>query len=149
MQHNEGEFDPCILKRIPAVCPEFRPQNCATEQAQQCKTRTGNTLVQPYGALETLQDNLVSAPLHALARSNEHLILDTEACNKEVGCLLMQEYLDGTELPLRDWSRPLSTAEQNFDTLHQEGLAVFCPVWLLHPYFGSHKANIRTDNHAI
>lgn len=60
--------------------------------------RTFASLTQEeHDALETLQDNLISAPVLALTRSKGHSTLGMEACDNQMGCVWMQEQPGGDE----------------------------------------------------
>lgn len=74
--------------------------------------------------------------------------MDTDARDRQVGCLLLQKQKDCTDQPIGYWSLRLSKPEKNLDTTHQECLAVVCAVLLLRPYFEGAKFVIRT-NHAL
>ena len=65
-------------------------------------------------AFETLKEKLVKPPILTLPKANRPLILDTDACDLQLGCVLLQQQEDSkTWLPLGFWSRTLSSAEKN------------------------------------
>ena len=82
----------------------------------------------------------------ALPRRDGHLTLDTDACARQLGCVLLQTQPDGTDRPLGYWSRSLSSAERNYDTTERECLAVVWSVLLLRPYLVGTRFTVRTDH---
>lgn len=76
--------------------------------------RTFDTLTwEEHGALATLPDKLVSTPVLALSHYKGHLTLFTDVCDKQEGCVLMQEQLNWTKNPLSYWSRMLKRLSRN------------------------------------
>ena len=101
-------------------------------------------------AFETLKDKLVKPPILTLPKANRPLILDTDACDHQLGCVLLQKQEDAkTWLPLGFWSRTLSSAEKNYDTTNKECLAVVWAVLSLRPYLEGTRFLIRTDHDAL
>lgn len=74
-------------------------------------------------ALVRCHDELVLALVITLPRSKGHLTTNTDACDKQGGCVLMQEQLEGTKTQLSYGSRTLNAAGQNYGTTHRKGLA--------------------------
>lgn len=52
--------------------------------------------------------------------------LDSDACEHQVGCGLLQEQPNGNKIPFRYWSRTLTTAERYCSTIEKE---FFAAVW--------------------
>ena len=97
-------------------------------------------------AFAELKERLTSPPVLALPRRDGHLTLDTDACARQLGCVLLQTQPDGTDRPLGYWSRSLSSAERNYDTTERECLAVVWSVLLLRPYLEHARFTVRTDH---
>lgn len=83
--------------------------------------------------MKSLKDALISPPVLALPGSAGHLILDTEACNVQVGCVLQQEQPDKVIQTIGYWSRSLTDAKRQYDTTQRECLAIVCAAHLLRP----------------
>ncbi|CDF40036.1 retrotransposon protein [Chondrus crispus] len=64
-----------------------------------------------FGLLKTA---VISPPILKLPRSNLPISVDTDACERQVGCALFQTYPDGTRHPAGFWSRSLIPAENNY-----------------------------------
>lgn len=129
----------------------IRPAKVPTQQkAKKCEARTLDTLTQDdHDALDTLQDNLVSAPVVVLPHSNGQLTLYTDASDKYIDCMFMQEHQDRMRKPLSNWSRMLNEAEKNYNTTHREFLVVVLALFLLCPYLERRKPTIYMDHDAL
>ena len=101
-------------------------------------------------AFETLKDKLVNPPILTLPKANRPLILDTDACDHQLGSVLLQQQENlQTWLSLGFWSRTLSSPEKNYDTKNKECLAVVWAVLSLRPYLEGTTFLIRTDQDAL
>lgn len=76
-------------------------------------------------ALERLQQRLLSWMIIASPRPNRRHTLDTSKCDKQVGCILLQEQPRGPANPISYCSRPLNKAEQTYETI-QSGFLLSC-----------------------
>ena len=63
-------------------------------------------------AYEILKKCLISPPILKLPKKGLPYSIDTDACNYQVGVVLLQTYPDGTRHPLGYWSRTLNPAEK-------------------------------------
>lgn len=61
-------------------------------------------------------------------------MLDTDACDKQVGCVPLQEQPEGPVKPVGYCSKSLNKAEQACDTAQRECFAVVWAVLILKPY---------------
>lgn len=77
------------------------------------------------------------------------LTLEIEACDKQFDCVVMQDHPDRAEEPLWYWSRALNAAEENYDTIHREYLAVIRAPPFLWPYLEEQSFTTRTDHDAL
>ena len=100
-------------------------------------------------AFETLKEALTSPLILALPRAGFPYILDTDACDVHVGCVLQQEQPEGKPRPVGFWSRSLSQAECNYDTTNKACLAIVWAVLILRPYLEGARFLIRTDHDAL
>ena len=73
---------------------------------------------------ETINKALVSPLILALHRAGFQYILDTDACDVQVGCFLQQEQPGGKPKPFGLWSLSLSQTDCNYDTTNKECLAI-------------------------
>ena len=91
-------------------------------------------------AFETLKAALISPQVLALPRAGFKYTLDTDACDVQIGCILLQDQPDSkTPKPVGFWSRTLTPAEKGYDTTNKECLAVVWAVLTLRPYLeGEH-----------
>lgn len=66
--------------------------------------------------MTTPQGKLISPPILALHYTGGHYSLDTDACEVQVGCILLQGQSDKTKKPIGYWSRSHTEAEIAYDT---------------------------------
>lgn len=88
-------------------------------------------------------------PVLALPRLNGKFTINTDTCDTQVGCVLLQEKEDKVLKPISYGSRSLCDAEIMYDTNHKECLAVVQAVLLLRPYLERSHFGIRTDQQAL
>ena len=100
-------------------------------------------------AFKSLKSKLVNPPILALPRSEGKFTLDTDACDTQVGCVLLQDQPDGHARPIGYWSRKLTKAEQAYTTTERECLAIVWAVTLLRPYLDRTRFTVRTDHSAL
>lgn len=98
---------------------------------------------------EQLKSCLVKPPILALPRNGFKYVLDTDACDYQVGCVLMQEQEEGPMRPIGYWSRSLNKAERSYDTTQKECLAVVWAMLHLRPYLQGNTFVLRTDHAAL
>ena len=95
-----------------------------------------------------LKKRLVSPPVFALPRPNGRYVIDTDACEYQVGCVLLQEQ-EGQLHPIGYWSRSLTKAERAYDTTQRECLAVVWAIFTLRPYLEMKQFTLRTDHDSL
>lgn len=100
-------------------------------------------------AYETLKKALIRPPVLALPQLDGHYIIYTDACDEQVGCVLLQVQPDGTESPVGYFLRTLNNAERNYTTTERECLAVVWSILMLRPYLKGVKFTVRTDHSAM
>lgn len=85
-------------------------------------------------AMNELKDALVPPPVLALPISSGHVILDTAACDKHVGCMLLQKQEDDTARTIEFWSSTPNNAEKRFGTRPTDCQAIVRSAQILCPY---------------
>lgn len=83
-------------------------------------------------AMHELQGKLMSPPIQSLSYAGDRYILDTNAFNVQVECVLLQEQSNWKIKPVCYWSRFLRTAEQIYDTTQHERLIIVWSVLIFH-----------------
>lgn len=86
------------------------------------------------------------APVLALLNSTSHLTLNTDACDVQIGCVVLQEQPNKTFMPIEYWSMSLINAERKYDTTRRWFLAIVWAILLLLPYLENSGFTIRTDH---
>lgn len=99
--------------------------------------------------MHMLQDKVMSPSVLALPYGGGQFTLDTDACNVQIGCVLLQDQPDQTKRPVDYWSRSLTSAKRAYDTTHKECLAIVWAVLLICPYLEGTKFTIRTDHDSL
>lgn len=74
--------------------------------------------------MQSLKKSLVSPPVLVLSDSTGHLTPDTDACDVQFGCVLLQEQPGNTAKRIEYRSRSLTNTEHQFDTIPRESLAI-------------------------
>lgn len=70
--------------------------------------------------MKVLQKNLSSLSVHALQHDIENYTVDTDACNVQVGCVLLRQKEDGINRPIENCVRSLNEAKRAYGTTHRE-----------------------------
>lgn len=87
----------------------------------------------------------VENPLNlATPRATGHYTAVTDACDKKIGCMLLQEESDGPVSPIEYWSRMLSEKKRRLVTTRRGCLAVVLVVLLLRLYLEGNWFTERT-----
>ena len=99
-------------------------------------------------AFEGLKGALTSKQVLAAPDFDRPFIVTTDASGYAIGAALAQES-EGTERPVRFWSRTLQPAERNYATTDREALAVVCALKQFRVYLLSQRFVIYTDHQAL
>jgi len=102
-----------------------------------------------WDAFEELKRRLTSRPILALPRSTGAYVLDTDASDYQVDCVLTQEQPDETYKPVGYWSCSITEAEKNYSTTEKVCLAVVWALFMLRPYVQGTRFIVRTDHSAL
>ncbi|CAN8076107.1 unnamed protein product [Agarophyton chilense] len=80
-----------------------------------------------YESFQTLKDKILNPPILALPKPNRPFVLDTDDCDVQLGCALLQEQDSPKDYrPIGYWSRTLTSADRNYSTTEKECLS---SVW--------------------
>lgn len=91
----------------------------------------------------------MSTSVLVLPNSTSHIALDTVACTIQVGYELLQKQEIATTKPIGYWSRSLTEAVRNIDTIQRECLGVVRIILFLRPYLKRMKLTARTSHDSI
>ena len=99
-------------------------------------------------AFNTLKSAFISAPILAYPRDEGGYILDTDASNFAIGCVLSQVQ-DGVEKVIAYGSKALSKEERNYCVTRRELLAVVEFLKKYRHYLGGRPVTVRTDHSSL
>lgn len=97
-------------------------------------------------SFRTLKNYLFKPLILALPRSILTYVLYTDACEKELGAILMQRYAEYSLRPTGYYSRSMTATERNYHTTDRECLAIMWILLLLHLYLYGTNFQIRTNH---
>ena len=100
-------------------------------------------------SFERLRKALVCAPTLSLPREGRQYVIDTDASDQQIGCVLQQKDEQGDLHPIGYWSRQLNAAESNYSATEKEALAIVWAVTHLRPYLERSKFIVRTDHSSL
>jgi RNase H-like domain found in reverse transcriptase/Reverse transcriptase (RNA-dependent DNA polymerase) len=100
-------------------------------------------------AFAKLRQALVSPPTLSLPRDGRQYVIDTDASDQQIGCVLQQADDAGELKPLGYWSRQLNAAEINYSATEKEALAIVCAVTHLRPYLERKSFVLRTEHSSL
>jgi hypothetical protein len=99
-------------------------------------------------AFEALQQALISAPILSYPQSGGQFVLDTDASNFAIGCVLSQVQ-DGEEKVVAYGSKSLSKSERNYCVTRRELLAIVVFLKKYKHYLGGSRVKVRTDHGSL
>lgn len=85
-------------------------------------------------ALQTLPEEIITPLVLFLTRLTGTYALETDVCDRQVGCDLPQKQPEESEEPSGYWSRSFHDTEWDYDITHKECLPVVWAVLLLRQY---------------
>lgn len=100
-------------------------------------------------ALQALKDKLTTPALFSLLQSQNSVTLDTDAWDRLVGYVLVQQQRTESEQAISYWSGSLNNSERAHDTTHEERLAVVWKVLLLGPHLKGARLKIWTNHYTF
>lgn len=108
---------------------------------------TQNNSDEKLDALNTLVEKLISSSVLAVWQLHGTYTADTDAYDREVGCVLLQKQPGGLGKKTSYCSRSLTGTERVYDLIPRECLAVVYGVLLLRPYLeGTHLTALRDQD---
>ncbi|XP_069138852.1 uncharacterized protein [Argopecten irradians] len=99
-------------------------------------------------AFETLKKRLASKPILKLVDLEAEFILRTDASDKGLGAILLQEE-DGNPLPVAFASRKLKTSERAYAVIEKECLAVIWGITKFERYLYGRSFILETDHQPL
>lgn len=99
-------------------------------------------------SIQTLKEALVSSPVLRFPDFQRDFVLQTDASQSHIGCVLLQEFEDGMH-PIQYASRRLTSAETRFSTYEQEALACIWAMEKLKSYLLHRPFLLQTDSSCL
>ena len=96
-------------------------------------------------AFDTLRDLLTRAPILRLPDFSKPFIIQTDASDTGIGCILLQEYDDG-RFPVACASKKLLPRERNYSVIERECLAIVFAVKKFAKYLYGKEFILHTDH---
>lgn len=97
-------------------------------------------------AFNLLKGALTSPLVLRLSGPNRPYSVDTDACDKQIGCALFQEFEDEKRHPIGFWNKTLTSAERNNLASERECLALIWAVQILRPYLEFRHFTVFIDH---
>ena len=100
-------------------------------------------------AFRLLKQRLTTAPLLVSPRTgpDESFVISTDASNKGLGAVLLQEQPDGTLRPCQYYAKTLNKAQRNYPIYDQELLAIAAALTEFRPYIEGSKSFVVLTDH--
>lgn len=95
-----------------------------------------------------IKDRLVCAPVLVCPDFTKPFVLQTDASNVGLGCVLSQDFEDGEHV-IAYGSRSLTKSEQKFTATEKECLGVLWAVEKYRPYLEGSTFTVVTDHHSL
>ncbi|WP_353804360.1 RNase H-like domain-containing protein, partial [Acinetobacter baumannii] len=92
-----------------------------------------------------MRDLLSKDPVLRLPDTSKEFVLRTDAADKGIGAILMQEH-EGKLFPVSYASKKLSRAEKNYSTMEKECLAIIWGIRKFELYLQGVKFVLQTDH---
>ncbi|XP_064472919.1 uncharacterized protein LOC135387751 [Ornithodoros turicata] len=99
-------------------------------------------------AFNDLKRRLTEAPILRLPDLDKDFVLRTDASEKSLGAVLLQEY-EGVLHPVAYASRKLLAREAAYATIEREGLALIWGIHRFHPYLYGKPFVLQTDHQPL
>lgn len=114
------------MQPIQKISVEFFPKSSASEQeAKEAEPTKFHPDEEERTAVDELKENLINHPILPLPRDDKRLVIETNACGKQVGCVPLEPQQDEQDTrPIGYWSCSLSDAKWRCDMTQRECLEV-------------------------
>jgi hypothetical protein len=99
-------------------------------------------------AFDILKQRLISPPIMHTPDFNYPFILELDACEYGIGCILTQEY-NKRKYVIAYASRTLSAAERNYSFVEREALAIVWATKHFRQYLEGGRVIVRSDCKAL
>ena len=99
-------------------------------------------------AFTTLKSRITTAPILHLPDTEKTYVLRTDASDKGIGAVLMQD-VEGEKFPICFASKKLLKREQAYSVIEKECLALVWAVRKFHVYLYGKQFEIETDHHPL
>ena len=99
-------------------------------------------------AFETLKQRLISSPIMHTPDFTYPFILELDACEYGIGCILTQEY-NNRKYVIAYASRTLSASERNYSSVEREALAIVWATKHFRQYLEGGPVFVRSDCKAL
>lgn len=76
-------------------------------------------------------------------------MLEIDACNMQIGCVVVYKQPDETTKLVGYWTHSLTNAKKLYDTTQRDGLATPRAVLFFRPYLEAHWFIIRSNHDAL
>ena len=130
--------------------PKFIPNFAEIAVLLSDLTKKGSSTKVKWGesqdrSFQTFKALLVKPPILQLPDFNRTFIIQTDASDTGIGCVLMQEY-DGILHPVSYASRKLASREQNYSVIEREALAIVWAISKFDFYLYGRQFVVQTDH---
>ena len=132
---------------VPNFARTAAPSNALLRK--ECPTKLPKFGEEESKAFKLLKQALVEPPVLNLPKSGLPFSVDTDACEHQIGCAVLQTHEDGTRYLIGFWSRSLTPAERNYSVGEKECLSIVWAVQLLRPYVGRQHFDLYADHQAL
>lgn len=85
----------------------------------------------------------------ALLNREGIVTIETDVCDKQLGCVPQREHDEGSLPRVRHWFQTLDDAERRCNSIHREYFAFVLAVLLLRSYIEASPYTFRTENGAL
>lgn len=99
-------------------------------------------------SLEEVKNNLISAPILTCPNFELPFVVQTDASDYGIGCVLSQEQ-DGQEKVIAYLSRSLTKVERKYSVTEKECLSVLYAIEKLRPYLEGSRFTVITDHYSL
>lgn len=124
-----------IVQCILTVCPHYlehgligQPEVAKNSGSRLCRQ------LSKWQVVKRLKQLLINRPDFALVRTTSQYTFETDAFDKQIGCVRLRKQPDGPERLIRYWSGTMIDKEEELATMHRTCLEVNTSVLLVRLY---------------